>query len=289
MKSNSKKHPIIIVGMARSGTTLVSHILGTLPGTHIEVEPHALWKSGNFKYLNDEDYDINEEIIHNIRHKLTTHLNGNMLVEKSPINSLRPNLVHAVFPEAKIVYIERDPVRCIHSNYNRSLKKDSFKLSIVLKKYFIYTGSEDLSGAISNRKLFQQISFKDIPQFLKYSVNMFYLRQFSVLPFGPKVKNFVNIVKEKGLLGYHVEVYKKSIYYKQLYKDLYGDKMEVFRMEKIMTDKSEIKRMIDFANMPYTKEWGDYIQHSLNKDRIDLAVKTQWEVDSKIEQLLVTS
>jgi len=134
-----KDSPIVIVGMARSGTALVSHVLGSLPNVHTEIEPHALWKSNNFKYLNDEEYDITEKIVKNIREKLTNNLNGQRLVEKSPINSLRPYLVHAVFPDAKIVYLEREPVRCIYSNYIRSLKKDSFKLSIILKKYFVYT------------------------------------------------------------------------------------------------------------------------------------------------------
>src|SRR5436190_10820634 len=153
-----KDNPVIIIGMARSGTALVSHVLGSLPKVHIEVEPHGLWKSGNFKYLNDEEYDINEKIVNNIRKKLTGNLNGKRLIEKSPINTLRPYLVHAVFPNAKIIYLERDPVRCIYSNYSRSLKKDAFKLSIILKKYFVYTGSRDLSGAISARKLSKQIS-----------------------------------------------------------------------------------------------------------------------------------
>src|ERR1043166_4169831 len=98
--------PIIIVGMARSGTTLVSHVIGSLPRTKIEVEPHALWRSGNFKYLNDEQYTINEKITGNIRSKLMRNLEGRILVEKSPINSLRPYLVNAVFPEARIVYVE---------------------------------------------------------------------------------------------------------------------------------------------------------------------------------------
>src|SRR4026208_2464215 len=114
------KTPVLIIDMARSGTTLVSHILGSLPGVHIEVEPHALWKSGNFKYLDDEEYDATDEIAAKIRKKFTKDLAGKTLIEKSPINCLRPYLVHKVFPEAKIVYIERDPVRCIYSNYNRS-------------------------------------------------------------------------------------------------------------------------------------------------------------------------
>lgn len=277
--------PIIIVGMARSGTTLVSHVLGSLPNIHIEVEPHALWKSGNYKYYNDEEYDVTPAITDFIRKKFSENLNGQTLLEKSPINCLRPKLVHAVFPDAKIVYIERDPVRCIYSNYSRSVKKDSFRLSITLKKYFFYTGSKDLSGAISNRKIFQQISVKDIPYLAAYAAKMVYLRQFSTLPFGPKLKNFMQVVKEKGLLGYHVEVYKRSLEYKQQYMDLYGDNLQVFTMENIMADAAEIKRMVEFIEQPYSNEWVTEIRKSFDEERVSLSAKTQ-AIDKEIEALL---
>ena len=281
------KPPVLIIGMARSGTTLISHVLGNLPDVHVEVEPHALWRTGNFKYLNDEEYNINKKIVRRIRNKLTQNLNGKTLIEKSPINVLRPDLVHAVFPEAKIVYIERDPVRCIHSNYKRSISKDSFKLSIILKKYFVYTGSKDLAGAISSRKLFQQISLADVPQFLRYTAKMFYLRQVSgVLPFGPKLKNFAEIVRQTGLLAYHTEVYKKSLGYQLRFKELYGNNMEVFKMENIMMSRNEIQRMVEFVNMPYTLQWGGQIQDTLNKERINQAIEKH-DIDKEIEKLLM--
>lgn len=281
-----QKPPIVIVGMARSGTTLVSHILGSLPNVHVAIEPHALWKSGNFKYFNDEEYDVSDGIVNNIRARFINNLDGKTLIEKSPINSLRPFLVHAVFPEAKIAYIERDAIRCIYSNYRRSIAKDSFKVSIILKKYFVYTGSKDLAGAISSRKLFQQISIKDIPDFIKYVSKMFYLRQVKgILPFGPKIKNFMEVVKEKGLLAYHVEVYKKSVLYKQKYKDLYGSNMAVFNMEDIMKKPEEIKRLIDFAGIAFNQKWAENIYESFNKERIGLAMKKR-EEDKQIESLL---
>ena len=277
--------PVIIVGMARSGTTLVSHILGSLPNVHVEVEPHALWKSGNFKYFNDEEYDITPCITNNIRKKITENLNGKLFLEKSPINTLRPDLVYSVFPEAKIIYVERDPVRCIYSNYSRSVKKDSFKMSITLKKYFFYTGSKDLSGAISNRKIFQQITLNDVPYLLSYAAKMFYLRQFSTLPFGPKLKDFMQIVKHKGLLGYHVEVYKRSLKYKQRYIELFGNNLQVFKMESIMADPKEIKRMVEFAEMPYAATWMEKIRNTFDEERVVNSVKKN-PVDKQIEDLL---
>ncbi len=279
---------VLIVGMARSGTTLVSHILGSMPNVHIEVEPHALWKSGNFQHLSDEEYIVNDDISHFIRSKILDAAKGKNIVEKSPINCLRPLLVHAVFPEAKIVYIERDAVRCINSNYKRSLTNDSFKFSITLKKYFIYTGTKDLDGAISSRKLFQQIKFSEIFSFIKYSTYMLWQRQVKkCLPFGPKVKKFASITKEKGLLYFHTLVYKKSLLYKNKYKALYGNQMESFSMEKIMNDPSETERLISFTGLPCPSGTIENILLTLDKERVAAAVKKS-EVDDEIRRLLAT-
>ncbi|MBG9375475.1 sulfotransferase [Panacibacter sp. DH6] len=278
--------PILIIGMARSGTTLVSHILGSLPGVHIEVEPHALWKSGNFKYLSDEEYDADDQVAAQIRKKFLLNLGAKRLVEKSPINSLRPYLVHKVFPEAQIIYIERNAVRCIYSNYSRSLKKDSFKLSIILKKYFLYTGSKDLQGAISERGLLKQISINDLPRFVRYTARMLYLRQVAkALPFGPKIRNFAQVVQQKGLLYYHVAVFKAAQKYKAIYENLYGENMQVFRMEDIMTDQNEIKRMLDFAGLSYTDKWLSDIQASFDNERVKESSAPK-KIDAEINDLL---
>jgi len=45
-----KKCPIVVIGMARSGTTLASHLLGCSPEVYSEIEPHVLWKCGSFRY-----------------------------------------------------------------------------------------------------------------------------------------------------------------------------------------------------------------------------------------------
>lgn len=277
---------ILVVGMARSGTTLVSHILGSLPDIHMEAEPHALWKTGNFKYYNDEEYDINDRIINHIRTKILDRAKGKNIVEKSPINCLRPDLVHAVFPEAKIVYIERDPVRCINSNYIRSLKRDSYRFSIILKKYFVYTGTEDLQGAISDLKLYQQIRLSDFFSFLYNSCYMLWLRQAKhLLPFGPKIKNFARITEEKGLLYFHTQVYKKSVLYKEKYKELFGDRMEVFKMEKIMHNLEETERLVAFTGLPCPERKIHEILATMNKERVQAAEKKA-SVDDEIIRLL---
>ena len=46
--------PIVIIGMSRSGTTLVGRLLESQPDVHLETEPHMLWKAGSFAHLADD-------------------------------------------------------------------------------------------------------------------------------------------------------------------------------------------------------------------------------------------
>ncbi len=282
-KNKSGLAPIIVVGMARSGTTITTHVLGNMPDVHMEVEPHALWKSGNFKYLNDEEYDLKPGNIEYIRNAMLDAAGNNRLIEKSPPNCIRPQLVHAVFPDAKLVYIERDAVKCISSNLKRSEANDSFKPSIVLKKYFVETGSEALAGAVGKRSLFEQIRISDLFYFIRYVLGMLWIRQVkNLLPFGTKLKGFSQIVKEKGHLQYLISVFRKAESLKPVFKELYGENMASFKLEKIMQDPNEIKRMFDFVDYEYTDKTISDIISTFNADTIKKALSlTEKEMEIK--------
>lgn len=186
------QEPIIVVGMARSGTTLITDILAKMGDYHVEIEPHALWKSGNFNFFNDEEYSITDSIVQRIRRNFEKKAAGKQILEKSPINCLRAGLVHAVFPNAKIVYIEREPISCIRSNYTRSLSNDSYKLSIILKKYLFKSGTDDLPYATSDRSIFSQLHISDLWWFFLNSFWMLLNRNLVMkqFPFGTKLKDF---------------------------------------------------------------------------------------------------
>tara|TARA_B100001142_G_scaffold269997_1_gene275891 strand:- start:3569 stop:4444 length:876 start_codon:yes stop_codon:yes gene_type:complete len=286
MTKSINNQPIIVVGMARSGTTLIANILGYSQELKIIVEPHALWRTGNFQFFNDQDYNLEQKNIKRIRNKLLNIASEKRLVEKSPINSLRSDLVYATFPDAKIIYLERDPVRLIYSNYQRSLTQDSFKLSIILKKYFIKTGTSDLPNAISNVGIFTQLSIKDIPYFIIYIIRMFWFRNISnLLPFGPKIRNFYNIVKKKGLLYYHVKVYYESMKEKKKYKQLYKSNMSIFQLEDIMQNKNEIKRLFKELGISFNQHKINLIYNNIDKRRIHNACQVH-KLDEEILDVL---
>ena len=278
---------VLIIGMARSGTTLVSHLLGLLPETHLEIEPHVLWKCGDYIHLYDSDCKRKPKDILWIRRKLTNVVpDGKVLVEKSPVNCLRPHIVHSVFPDAKIIYVERDPVRCIYSNINRSIKRDSFKLSIILKKYFLYTGSDDLGGSIGKRKLYQQLRFTDLSAFCLYCLKMIWIRNVKKkLPFGPKIKNFEAIVKNKGIFAYHVDVFKEAERCKDVFEKKYGDRISFFKMEDLQTKPVEIQRLYDFCGFKKELKEIEVFFKTLNVKKAENAIQKS-ELDEQIDALL---
>lgn len=111
--------PIIILGSPRSGTTILGNLLAQHPELHYEEEPRLTWRYGNdgksdCLTVNDLDSD-KKRLIRNAFEQRVVSSGKLRLLEKTPSNALRPEFVEAVFPEAKLIYISRDPVECILS------------------------------------------------------------------------------------------------------------------------------------------------------------------------------
>ena len=275
--------------MARSGTTLVSHLLGSLDSVHLEIEPHVLWKAGNFRHLSDNEFSIRPQAVDWIRRTLLAASGEKTLIEKSPVNCIRPALVHAVFPEARIVYVERDPVCCVNSNLKRSLTRDSFRFSIIFRKYFRYTGSEDLNGAIGKRKLHQQLRLADLPMFLIYSLRMMWLRNVrNLLPFGPKLKGFQDTVAREGLVGYHVNVMVEAVRCKKMFRELYGPRFKTFQLEELQRKPEEIRRLYDYCGFSVSDKFIHQMMETFNAEKVSF-VSMRGENGQEIEKRLAAA
>jgi hypothetical protein len=246
---------ILIIGMSRSGTTFVGRLLESRPEVHLETEPHMVWKAGSFSHLADDVVEDDQRAAAWIRHTLMAAAGDKTLVEKSPVNCLRPDLVHRVFPDARIVYVERDPARCIDSNYRRTLNHESLKPSIALRKYLTPRRAEGDFGAhldaTGGRSLRKQVRPRDWIPFAVYTARLLWTRQTKgPLPFGPKTEGFVEIVRRDGPLAYHVEVLRVAQERKARFVELYGDRLATFRLETLQTEPAEIARLFGFCGFP---------------------------------------
>ncbi|HEX4491507.1 MAG TPA: sulfotransferase [Acidimicrobiia bacterium] len=246
---------ILIIGMSRSGTTFVGRLLESRPDVHLETEPHMVWKAGSFSHLPDDVVEDDARAASWIRQTLLDAAAEKTLVEKSPVNCLRPDLVHRVFPDARVVYVERDPARCIDSNYRRTLNHESLKPSIAIRKYLTPRRAEGDFGehldATGGRSLLKQVRPRDWPAFVAYTARLLWTRQTKgPLPFGPKMAGFVEIVRRDGPLAYHVEVLRVAQERKTRFVELYGDRLASFRLETLQTDPGEIARLFTFCGFP---------------------------------------
>ena len=125
--------PIFIVGMPRSGTSLLEQVLATLPGIHGAGEitwlPETLHvengdpgaDGGEFPgsvadYSTDEYLALGRRYIERIRELAP---DASHVVDKLPDNFQHVGLIHLMFPNARIVHSMRDPMDSCFSCYSR--------------------------------------------------------------------------------------------------------------------------------------------------------------------------
>lgn len=282
--------PIVIIGMSRSGTTFVGRLLESRPDVHLETEPHMVWKAGSFTHLPDDVVEDDARAAAWIRHTLLSAAGDKTLVEKSPVNCLRPDLVHRVFPDARIVYVERDPVRCIDSNYRRTLNRESLKPSIVIRKYLGPRRTDSDFGAhldaTGGRSLRRQIRPRDWVPFAVYAARLLWVRQTNgALPFGPKTDGFVELVRRDGPLGYHVDVLRIATERKARFVELYGDRLASFRLEALQSDPTEIERLYAFCGFSVDRSKIDELISGFDHDLVERASRPG-PYDEEIHRLM---
>ena len=137
--------PIFIVGMPRSGTTLIEQIisshskvvgLGELP--FISIFGASIIKK-NIELKPDTLLKFRKSYLENVE-RLS---NGNLIItDKMPQNFCYIGLILSIFPEAKIIHVKRNAAAVCWGNYRQWFKSKqlgySYSISDILKYYNLY-------------------------------------------------------------------------------------------------------------------------------------------------------
>jgi len=124
--------PIFVLGMPRSGTTLVETIVASAPGVYGAGElPDLFQVTGRGQ--SKEGYPLN---IQNIRSTELTKMGkqyvaqlkkrspkSKHITDKMPANFLAVGLIHLIMPNAKIIHVQRNPVDTCLSGFTRLFHK----------------------------------------------------------------------------------------------------------------------------------------------------------------------
>ena len=152
--------PIFIVGMPRSGTTLVEQIISSHP---------SVTGAGELSYINDLGVliarglsKIDHKSLLKFRNsyldKIHNIANGNFFItDKMPQNFLFIGLITSVFPEAKIIHVKRNPQAVCWANYKQYFTKDigySHTLEDIVNYYKLYENLMDYWSKFLDKKIY---------------------------------------------------------------------------------------------------------------------------------------
>jgi tetratricopeptide (TPR) repeat protein len=129
--------PVFIVGFPRSGTTLLDTLLMNIGSLHVleelpvlrEVEESIAgetdpgrWSAAEVAALRARYFEVLET--------LSPPAPGQIVVDKHPLHMARMPIIHRLFPDARIIFVERHPcdavLSCFMANFNLNQAMRSF-------------------------------------------------------------------------------------------------------------------------------------------------------------------
>jgi len=159
LENNPK--PIFIVGMPRSGTTLVEQIISS----HSQVAGAGeLSFAAQFGASIARGFsEVNSEALLNFRIKYLTKLqnvsDGSLIVtDKMPQNFRYIGLLAAAFPEAKIVHVKRNPAAVCWANYKQYFISKNmdfcYALDDIISYYRLYENLMEFWGSSLSKRIY---------------------------------------------------------------------------------------------------------------------------------------
>jgi tetratricopeptide (TPR) repeat protein len=118
---SASSKPVFVVGMPRSGTSLAEQIIASHPAAYGAGELH-FWAA-----LIEKDTGLTQGILSEparakvaeeyLRILEASSANASRVVDKAPVNSDFLGLIYSVFPNARVIYMQRDPIDTCLSCY----------------------------------------------------------------------------------------------------------------------------------------------------------------------------
>ena len=253
------KRPIILLGNFRSGTTMLQRILATHHDVVELYEPVGMWLYADPSRDHDEfdESDATERVQKYIRGqflKYQTEHGDRTIIEKTPHNILRIRYVREIFPDARFLYIVRNPL--------------SFISSVELK-WQRPAGSKRLLKRVKSTPITQ------IPFYLKRFLNQQWynriLRRKYLSVWGPRYKGIQKDLKDEDMLTVIARQWARAA--SKADRDLaLFDEGQVFKLryeDFVENPVDYLRRICLHCEVEMTDEMVEYVRTTVTTDRRD--------------------
>ena len=221
LKQKKSKKPIFIVGMPRSGTSLVEQIIASHHGVYGAGELNdlsELIKPIVSKHFLQKNKKIDKKDLISVRQKYLNLLSSlnieeNIVTDKMPLNFRYVGFILSVFPEAKVVHLKRDAMATCWSNYSKYFTNGngfSFDMNDLSKFYGLYVVLMDFWHKTFPNRIYD-ISYEDLTINQEYETRQ--LLEYCQLDWDENCLKFHNSnrsVKTASALQIRKKMYKGS-------------------------------------------------------------------------------
>jgi tetratricopeptide (TPR) repeat protein len=132
---SSSAKPVFVLGMPRSGTTLAEQIIDSHPAAH-GVGELDFWNSPTLKEAGITHGLLSETDRPRVAEEYLRILEGfsksaTRIINKAPVNSDFLGLIYSVFPNARVIYMQRDPIdTCLSCYFQQFLTGINFAFDL---------------------------------------------------------------------------------------------------------------------------------------------------------------
>jgi hypothetical protein len=255
--SGELKHPIILFGNFRSGTTMLQKVISTHPDVVPLYEPVGLWLYADPGRSHDEfeEKDASDKVKRYIRNQFLKYQqqNGNRIVaEKTPHNILRIPYVRAIFPEAHFLYIVRNPL--------------SFVSSVELK-WQRPAGGKRIIRRMKSTPVTQLHHY--LKRFINQQWNNRILRRKYLSIWGPRYKGIQEDLRSEDLLTVIARQWSRSSEKAErdlaLFED--GQVLKLRYEDFVKNPISDLERICAHCGLQMTHDMADAVKEMVKADR----------------------
>ena len=120
--SSASDKPVFVVGMPRSGTSLVEQILASHPAAagagELDFWIDTMHRNERALRQSPPDEELKSRLAAAYLQVLSRHgAEALRVIDKAPVNSDYLGLIHSVFPQARVIYVRRNPIDTCLSCY----------------------------------------------------------------------------------------------------------------------------------------------------------------------------